>query len=406
MSESVEETAPARSAAVSVDAGNRLRSLDGLRGLAALIVVFTHLSLTLPTFSDKWIAPTAVHPPVGSFGWWFTSTPLQLTLAGDEAVLVFFVLSGLVLTLPVIRRANFDWIGYYPRRIARLWIPVAASVVLAVIWIVLTDQTAARASSLWVDEYSIHGLSWAQVLNSFDLIFGNISLNNPLWTIRWELLFSILLPVFVVVAIASRRLWWLVLLATIPAVLIGTYGHNGALMYFPVFLTGVVLAVKFREIDEWMRRHASSKRLRIGAIAVLIASLLLLDVHWTLWGLLGGAPRFQTAAHSLEFVGAFGLVFLAAFWRPVRGLLSTRFFRWLGRISFSLYLVHVPIVIAVDSVFNHQFTVLRILLSLALVLVAAVLFARFVEQPAHRFSRYLGAGASRAVSSFTSNSVR
>ena len=82
----------------------RIASLDGLRGLAAATVLFTHVLLAGIAFH----AYDARDAPV-----W----------AGNVAVGVFFVLSGFVLTLPSTRRAE-NWVAYYPARLLRLYLPV------------------------------------------------------------------------------------------------------------------------------------------------------------------------------------------------------------------------------------------------------------------------------------------
>ncbi|HEV7949025.1 MAG TPA: acyltransferase family protein, partial [Glaciihabitans sp.] len=64
----------------------RLNSLDGLRGIAALVVVFYHLSLVARPFLDT--------GHTGDVWWWLTETPLKVFTLGTESVLVFFVLSG------------------------------------------------------------------------------------------------------------------------------------------------------------------------------------------------------------------------------------------------------------------------------------------------------------------------
>jgi peptidoglycan/LPS O-acetylase OafA/YrhL len=372
---------------------SRLTSLDGLRGLAALVVVLHHLSLTLKPFSDVWIVPTAQHPPTGSLVWWFTSTPLELLIAGPEAVLVFFVLSGLVLTLPVLRKgAGFDWVAYFPQRVVRLYLPAIASVVLSAIWIIATSWSSGRSTSLWVQAYRFTGFDWAKTLSSMDLLFGDNSLNNVLWTLRWEVLFSLVLPIAVVLVV--RRRWALTVIVLTALILIGEYAGSGILQYLPVFLFGVLIAVHHEGILSWTRDDRNRLRVRWGGLILLVVSLLLLDIHWTAWGALGGPPHLQLALLGIQPLGAAGIVLAAAYWPPFRAVLQSGFFRWLGRISFSVYLVHVPIIIALDGIFGSWSPPVRLLVSLIVALGIAELFSRFVEQPSHRLAKRVGLASS------------
>ncbi|MEH7247503.1 acyltransferase family protein, partial [Neobacillus niacini] len=74
---------------------NRLEELDSLRGIASLTVVIHHTLLTLPIFlaahQHEQINSTIVKI--------FTNSPLHIIWGGHEAVILFFVLSGFVLSL-------------------------------------------------------------------------------------------------------------------------------------------------------------------------------------------------------------------------------------------------------------------------------------------------------------------
>lgn len=100
----------------------RAHSLDGLRGVASLVVVLHHAMLAIPLFASAVFDDQA---PAASLGW-LVYSPLHALWAGSEAVYVFFVLSGLVLMLPILGRPNFDWRAYYPSRLIRLYLPVFA----------------------------------------------------------------------------------------------------------------------------------------------------------------------------------------------------------------------------------------------------------------------------------------
>jgi peptidoglycan/LPS O-acetylase OafA/YrhL len=81
------------------------------------------------------------------------------------------------------------------------------------------------------------------------------------------------------------------------------------------------------------------------------------------------------------------IVLAATFWDPLAGVLRSRPFRWLGMISFSLYLVHEPIVVALA--FLTHGSKWGTVAAFALSIVAGYLFWRSVERPTHALARSL-----------------
>ncbi len=218
----------------------RLIELDGLRGLAAVIVVIHHCLLTVPAFARIGAWPGVVpEEPAARI---LTQTPLHLLWAGHEAVLVFFVLSGTALVYPVARRhaqrRRFDWIDYVPRRIVRLWLPAAASTALAVALMVLVPRSTAASLGPWMTQAHPAGLSARHLLLELALQPRYAYRNTVLWSLHAEAVFSFLLPLVVlVVALAARaRAWWLPAAAclAVPAVT----GDTRTLVYVPVFVLG------------------------------------------------------------------------------------------------------------------------------------------------------------------------
>src|SRR5579871_5000823 len=82
----------------------RVVSLDALRGLAAATVVLHHSLVVYPQFWAAYLPNRILSTPIKVLA----RTPLHLAWGGLEAVVVFFVLSGYVLSLP--------FLGQYPPR--------------------------------------------------------------------------------------------------------------------------------------------------------------------------------------------------------------------------------------------------------------------------------------------------
>jgi peptidoglycan/LPS O-acetylase OafA/YrhL len=72
----------------------RVKTLDAVRGLAALVVALDHAYLTVPEGIR-----TGIHSYAEPW-FWLRYSPLRLMLQGSAAVMAFFVLSGFVLILP------------------------------------------------------------------------------------------------------------------------------------------------------------------------------------------------------------------------------------------------------------------------------------------------------------------
>ena len=161
----------------------RIHSLDGLRGVACLAVLLLHVAMML----ELW-GPDGAYP----------------LIPGTPAVVIFFVLSGVVLSImPLARlraRGTYDWLGYYPRRVVRLGVPLVAAVALGiaagyVAWRMgSTGRSATAVEFAGTPQQVVH-----DVLMQFDVLFfvsddtqnlfGDplVRVNSPVWSMSWEL---------------------------------------------------------------------------------------------------------------------------------------------------------------------------------------------------------------------------
>lgn len=331
----------------------RIDSLDGLRGVAALAVVAYH----------------------------YTGGALHWLLPGGQFATLFFILSGLVLSIVPLRvgTGSYDW----PRRIIRLAIPTCAAVGLCCIVSAIAVRTgretpeyaamfAASSPSEW-----LHGLltqlDMLSMTTAGSRVDGSVlaMVDLPSWSMCWEMLFSLALPVYVVIATDMR----IVAPVVLACVLASEWAQWPPLRHMAVFALGVALAGRLTD------RGRETLRNIVAAPAALCGVILICQSG------LGVLPGI--AAQPLAVCGCLLLVVVALGDDVVSALLSTAPFRWLGRVSFSLYLTHLPVR---DWIVPHIPVrgALRPVLLAALCLLVAEAFHLLVERPATMLSRRLG----------------
>ncbi|QYF73755.1 acyltransferase [Cryobacterium sp. PAMC25264] len=394
----------------------RLVALDALRGVAAVVVLVHHVSMTAPSISAAYSSSANV--AIFSTGWWATLSPLKIFFAGPEFVLVFFVLSGFVLVLAPLRRwpwmqpdahpaagtqipvappahsAGYDWLAYYPRRVIRLAIPVLVSVGLAAVWIALVPRSVDANAGAWMAKQGDAGLGIGNLLREASIVgyTGRPDVNPPLWSLAWEMWFSLLLPIGVILAVATRRwtlAWVAVLLATST---IGYVLGIEPLMYLPAFGLGALLAANHGSLLARSTRLARRRGGTLAWAAIAILGPALLIGYWLARPLL--SEPWNSLALALRVPGAVLIVATVALWSPVQRLLSGRLLGWLGAISFSLYLVHFPVVVTFAQLFGPEHWWWGALISVPLSLVLAQLMYRWVELPAQALATRAGAAFS------------
>ena len=362
---------------------SRLRALDGLRGVAAVVVLLHHAFLTVPVLARPYYVAEAADRD-SPLVWALIHTPLHLAWAGTEAVYVFFVLSGLVLALPVLRSASFSWLEYFPRRAARLYLPVAATVLwgLLLVWLVPRDNMASR--SLWIRARPDLP-SWNGVAHDLTLLRGESHLISPFWSLQWELWFSLLLPLYVLGVVLLRRLpMWIPFAGLVGMVAAGVFLGSRALIHLPMFAIGVVIASRLPELT----RRAAFIRPR-GWVLAGFGATVLGTAHWSLLALTTNSTILRLGT-PLALLGATGYVLMVALCPQLQRWLETTPIQWLGMISFSLYLVHEPIVIALAFLLSPGSGPLLVALAVPISLLVGWLFYRLIELPAHHASRRFG----------------
>lgn len=362
-------------------------SLDGLRGIAALVVVLHHCALTLPGPAAQYRDPDPSAP------WaWLAYTPAHLLWAGGEAVLVFFVLSGLVLARPgVLGARRTDWVRYYRKRLVRLYVPVVAAVALTGAILVAVPRVVADWHSWWLDAHALPVSLVALAHDAFLLDDTGWS-NSALWSLRYEVFFSLLLPLFIVLVRHLETPVW----ATVPWALFGigwaaSAGHE-LISYLFVFAVGVLLARGLPTLSRWGSRVGTLPAAGACWMALLVAAGGLLLTEWWLRLAAVDPTLWLPLGRPGATLGAAVLVFCCLHCPVVRHCCESRPLQWLGGISFSLYLVHEPLVVSVAVLAPSGRAGFALTTGIGLVvsLVAAVVFHRLVERPSQALAEWAG----------------
>jgi peptidoglycan/LPS O-acetylase OafA/YrhL len=292
----------------------RIRALDGLRGLAALAVLLCHAIGLSPLNSDMDLASR------------LGRRLLKGLCDGGAAVDLFFVLSGYVLALPylaILRIMPVYWAG------------TAVAVAL---------RAAARPYAPWLQTWA--GVDWATPLGAGDLLrFTALIfkcpielLNGPIWSLQVEMRMSLLLPLVIAPVVIDRSvgsaLVVFVVAATAPFFLEG-----GAFGFLPLFALGVVLAAYAPAVQARVRGLSPPARLLLGAGCVVL--LWNRALHY--WPYPDMRPEYLSGLASAI------LIALVTAPDPAPALLRSRAVLWLGDISYSLYLMHLPILLAATA---------------------------------------------------------
>jgi peptidoglycan/LPS O-acetylase OafA/YrhL len=310
-------------------------------------------------------------------------TPLHIFWAGPEFVAVFFVLSGFVLALPVIRGGRLRRTKYYPSRLLRLYIPVWGALVLAAVLHIIVSHQVIPSASPWLNVHSTP-LTWHALVQDMLLgpHVGDWGFNTVLWSLYWIVLFSLLLPILLIVPFASR-IARIVVAALCFYVLY--HGSSAYSLYLPPFVLGVVLAFERDAIEHLALRlrgrGVMSLTTKFGLGAACI-SLLTVD-RWI---------SYTRTTLTLVVVGACMSVICAQVIPSVRRWFETHPMQWVGRRAFSLYLVHEPLLVAIAFALGASLAPVPFVILVAIAaLVVCALFFRWVEVPSHRLARNAGA---------------
>jgi len=351
-----------------------------MRGLAALTVVLAHLHVVLPD------------PLQAAIG--IADGPLGFLATGRAAVILFFVLSGFVLSLSLSSPRAPGFAAFATRRLCRIYLPFAVVILLAAGLKALVQPAPIPELGSWLARRAWNLETTPELLLGHLAMLGrwrDSTLDPAIWSLVIELRVSLLFPLLYHLVVrrlrspaiaAAGSLVVTLALGLSPLLPLEPYNNNSLtevpllVVYFAsFFMLGILLAERRETLIGWVRRRGAGGRglLLAGALGLLAVQL---DVAYAL----AAALLLLLAAGSP----------LAERWLKRPAL------QWLGRVSYSLYLTHLPVLLTVLHL-GHGRLPLPVILAAALVaaLIVAELAHRAIEAPAIRLGRHLTGKAPR-----------
>jgi peptidoglycan/LPS O-acetylase OafA/YrhL len=324
----------------------RLKFIDGLRGVAAVLVMLYHL--------------------VGR------TSAAGLTSRGYLGVATFFVLSGFVIAMVVgTNRISPGFLGRFAlRRGIRLDIPYWVSIVVTLALGTLAVHMGVSKPGVTFPQVAAH-LFYLQDILHFQAI-------SPIyWTLCLEVQFYLALIVLLWIAQLTRAKWQGFLLVFVSLMGASVVAHMNwidvpAGLMFPYWWAFSLGALCYWTLAD----RAPASYLALSCAMLLYSG-----------GEIHGDWRLTAVVTTC-------LLFLAWHSKAMDKWLADRLFQFLGRISYSLYLVHPLVGWSAQSLalrYTNQWTALVVGV-MASVLSAWVAY-RFVERPSIRLSHRVSLGS-------------
>ncbi len=384
--------------------------LDAVRGAAAVLVFANH---TRALYFSSVISRTqpAVNAASTSQTPGTSIEPANMVTAGgmklaSEAVIIFFVLSGYLVggsVIKSVKQKTWSWKDYMTKRLTRLWVPLIPCLLICV----TLDRTGSR---IFGEGSIYHNPIGIDLITSFDLahridlatFFGNafflqgilveyLGTDVSLWSLTNEFWYYIAFPCVVLALGQGRRHLALRLLYLLLAVAVLVFTGSRIAILFPIWLFGVIISM--------IPQSLSSQRAR--SLSLLALPVLLFCMV---------AVRFLPLETLIEeyVVGFIASAFIYLLIQQKDTALPSLYqtiARFFSQISYTLYIVHLPVAIFLAASINspwHQWqkTPKNLALFLALdglVLGCATLLCRLFEANTGTIRRRMCASPQRIL---------
>lgn len=321
----------------------KLNSAESIRGLACLAVVFSHLSLSFFPYLHHFDVNETTN---SSLQYFIHHSPFAFWYSGTAAVFLFFVLSGFVLSYAILRKpeqAKTKIKSMLIKRYPRLAIPALASCLLVWVIFLCFDIDSIQANG-WFQAYVTQNISlkhaiYEGTIGSF--FFAESDTNWVLWTMHIELIGSLVL-FFLLYLYQTKRILFFIGSILFP-LLAWYYKGEGFFLGILSFVIGIYYYLYGRQLK------------LIPAVLLFLFGLYLAGAHSTSWSYqwLTQIMGERTYDYCNFFAGVF-IVYSILMSPQLSMKLDKKVLIWLGKLSFSIYLIHLIVLYVIGlPIFNY-----------------------------------------------------
>lgn len=361
---------------------NKFLAVESIRGIACFMVIVSHLSLTFFPFLHSFDGKA--DPSVNNVQWFIHESPFGFFFSGSAAVYIFFVLSGFILTKVALGKDKdtAKILSMSLKRYPRLMIPVVVSCLLAYFTFQLFDMSSPNLGP-WIKgygslDYSFLGALYSGGIDAF-FISGYSAYNPVLWTMQIELLgsFIVYLLCFNRATLNLRFLVELTALLTIALTFLKVIPSSMGSGLF-AFYGGYLFCLYGKKISMKL------------ALPMLICGFFLAGAHNESASYAFIASLLGSKTYSLcNFMSGFLVVYAVIFNDRLNVVFSGKLFVFMGKVSFSVYLIHMPILSVIGVyAFNvffqylgvyHLAAIFSSLLTIIVIYLCSIFFYRYVD---------------------------
>jgi peptidoglycan/LPS O-acetylase OafA/YrhL len=317
---------------------------------------------------------------------------------GTEAVILFFVLSGFVLSLPAVREKAQSYFTFVIRRVFRIYVPYLAALAVSVagaLWL-----HGAITKSDWFNRSWSEAVNW-QLVGRHLLFLGVFDTNqfdNPIWSLIHEMRISLVFPLLcaLVLRIGTRRSLVLALGLSCAAIFFELKPFMidsdlaGSLHYAAFFVLGILLARHTTGLGAWFSRRRKLMR-TLALVAALVLFLFAGPQILQHFSRPSHYWRNKPLSDWITALGAGGLILISMNSQACKRVLFWSPIRFLGEVSYSLYLWHFIVMLYCVHLLYGKVH-LAVILSMVFVLSLLVSWCsyRWIELPSIALGRRLG----------------